>query len=152
MTTRTEVIDILNDLLKNAHDGHQGYLAAAKETHSPYLQNTFQTLAEHHARTAADLAALVQQHGGEAVDHGSATGAVHRGWLKVKAAVGADSDASILDEAERGEDANVARYRKALKADSLPADLLATIDRQAQAAQRSHDEIKAMRDAAKAKA
>lgn len=31
MTTRTEVIDILNDLLKNAHDGHQGYLAAAKE-------------------------------------------------------------------------------------------------------------------------
>ena len=77
---------------------------------------------------------------------------MHRGWLKVKAAVGADSDASILDEAERGEDANVARYRKALKADSLPADVLATIDRQAQAAQRSHDEIKAMRDAAKAKA
>jgi len=63
--------------------------------------------------------------------------------------VGADSDHSILEEAERGEDANVARYRKASK-EALPADVAAVVSRLAANAQQSHDIIKALRDQAKA--
>jgi uncharacterized protein (TIGR02284 family) len=56
----------------------------------------------------------------------------------------------MLEECERGEDAAVARYRKALK-QNLPADVRAVIERQAEGAQRNHDEIKRLRDAARAR-
>ena len=63
----------------------------------------------------------------------------------VKGTLGADSALSMLEECERGEDAAVARYRKALKED-LPADVRAVIQQQADGAQRNHDEIKRLRD------
>ncbi len=55
----------------------------------------------------------------------------------------------MLDECERGEDAALARYRKALK-ETLPADVRSILERQYQGAQRNHDQIKALRDALKA--
>lgn len=64
--------------------------------------------------------------------------------------MGADSAVSMLEECERGEDAAVARYRKALKAD-LPINAKAVVERQAAGAQRNHDQIKALRDEYKAK-
>jgi len=63
----------------------------------------------------------------------------------VKGKVGADSPVSMLEECERGEDAAVARYRKALKQE-LPADVRAVVQRQADGAQRNHDQIKSLRD------
>ena len=51
----------------------------------------------------------------------------------------------MLEECERGEDAAVARYRKALNA-ALPADVRALLERQAQGAKRNHDEVRALRD------
>jgi uncharacterized protein (TIGR02284 family) len=68
----------------------------------------------------------------------------------VKGALGANSAESILNEAERGEDAALARYRKALKTDHLPADVRTVIEHQMQGAQRNHDQIKALRDQARA--
>ncbi len=70
---------------------------------------------------------------------------MHRGWVHVKGSLGADSALSMLDECERGEDAAVARYRKALKA-KIPPEVRAVIERQAQGAQRNHDQIKMLRD------
>jgi uncharacterized protein (TIGR02284 family) len=54
----------------------------------------------------------------------------------------------MLEECERGEDVAVSRYRKALK-QNLPADVRAVIQRQADGAQRNHDQVKALRDALK---
>jgi uncharacterized protein (TIGR02284 family) len=65
--------------------------------------------------------------------------------VHVKGSVGANSALSMLEECERGEDAAVARYRKALKND-LPADVRAIIQQQADGAQRNHDQIKQLRD------
>lgn len=72
-------------------------------------------------------------------------GALHRGWVSVKTALSTQDDKAVLEECERGEDAAVARYRKALKA-ALPADVRALVERQAQGAQRNHDEVRALRD------
>jgi len=92
----------------------------------------------------------VTQYGGTPADGGTAGGALHRGWVKVKGAVGADREESILEEVERGEDASLARYRKALK-NQLPADVRAVVQKQADGAQRNHDEMKALRDQARAR-
>lgn len=150
-TIDTQVIEVLNDLLKNAHDGAQSYRTGAEEVSSPALKEKFSALADYHDATAVELARLITTYGGEPTEHGSVTGALHRGWLKVKTAVGADSDVSILDEAERGEDGNVARYRKAIK-ETLPPEIASVVSKLAANAQRSHDEIKALRDQARAQA
>ena len=73
---------------------------------------------------------------------------MHRGWVHVKGMVGANSELSMLEECERGEDAALARYRKALK-QNLPADVRTLVERQAEGAQRNHDQIKLLRDEAR---
>ena len=100
-------------------------------------------------RAAADeLQALIEQMGGEPESGGSASGALHRGWVSVKGTLSGYSDYAMLDECERGEDVALAQYRKALKQDLTPEARL-LVERQAQGVQINHDEIKAMRDAIK---
>ena len=48
------------------------------------------------------------------------------------------------------EDAALARYRMALEKDALPAAIRVVVERQAQGAQRNHEQVKALRDAVKA--
>lgn len=145
-----EVADILNDLLENARDGEYGFRASAEAVESASLKQVFDSRADSCRDAAAELIPLIVAYGGEPADGGTTTGALHRGWVKVKEAVGANSEGSILDEAERGEDASLARYRKALK-QQLPGDVRSVVQQQMQGAQRNHDEIKALRDAANAR-
>lgn len=145
-----DVADVLNDLIENSHDGEYGFRTCAEEVESANLKQVFAERAAGCRTAANELAQLVTQYGGTPADGGTTSGAMHRGWVHVKGAVGANSEESILNECERGEDAALARYRKALK-NALPADVRAVIERQAQGAQRNHDQIKALRDQARAR-
>lgn len=145
-----EVADVLNDLLENARDGEYGFRASAEAVEASQLKQVFNARADSCRDAAAELIPLIVAYGGEPAEGGTTTGALHRGWVKVKDAVGANSESSILDEAERGEDAALARYRKALK-QQLPGDVRSVVQQQMQGAQRNHDEIKALRDAAHAR-
>lgn len=145
-----DVVDVLNDLIENSHDGEYGFRTCAEEVASANLKQVFAERAVGCRMAANELGQLVTQYGGTPADGGTASGAMHRGWVHVKGAVGANSEASILDECERGEDAALARYRKALK-QALPGDVRAVIERQSQGAQRNHDQIKALRDEARAR-
>ena len=145
-----EVVDVLNDLIENSRDGAEGFKVSAEQVETARLKQVFSERASACAAAAAELVPLVTQYGGTPADGGTAGGALHRGWVKVKGAVGADSEESILEEVERGEDASLARYRKALK-NQLPADVRAVVQQQADGAQRNHDEMKALRDQARAR-
>jgi uncharacterized protein (TIGR02284 family) len=145
-----ETLSVLDDLLENARDGEYGFKACAEEVANPALKQAFQARAAECAEAAAQLVSLIRSLGGEADDGGTVSGALHRGWVHAKGALGADSAVSMLEECERGQDAAVARYRKALKAD-LPINAKAVVERQAAGAQRNHDQIKALRDEYKAK-
>ncbi|SFU28058.1 conserved hypothetical protein [Polaromonas sp. YR568] len=96
-----------------------------------------------------ELQTLIRQLGGKPDEGGSVSGALHRGWVSVRATLSAFSDQAMLNECERGEDAAVARYRKALKR-NFPTAIRTVVERQAHGAQRNHDQVKALRDALKA--
>jgi uncharacterized protein (TIGR02284 family) len=145
-----EVVKVLNDLLENCRDGEYGFQTCADEVEgNPQVKQLFASRAAGCRSAGEELQRLVLAYGGEPADGGTAKGAMHRGWVHVKGAVGADSALSMLEECERGEDAAVARYRKALKQD-LPADVRAVIQQQADGAQRNHDQIRDLRNAARA--
>ena len=150
MIENKEVVSVLNDLIENARDGEYGFRTCAEQVEASNIKQLFADRARGCAQASQELEALVIEYGGEPVDGGTAAGALHRGWVKIKGAVGADSELSILESCERGEDSGIARYRKALKQE-LPADVRAVVEQQAAGAQRNHDQIRDLRNAARAR-
>ncbi|WP_406624902.1 PA2169 family four-helix-bundle protein [Acidovorax sp. SDU_ACID1] len=140
-----DVVDVLDDLLECSRDGEYGFRTSAERSDSPELKQILLRHAGECATAAAELEREIRSYGGEPSSGGTVAGALHRGWVSVKAAFSSNDDKAVLEECERGEDAAVARYRKALKA-TLPASVRALVERQAQGVQRNHDEIRALRD------
>jgi uncharacterized protein (TIGR02284 family) len=140
-----DVIDVLNDLLESCRDGEYGFHASAEHADSGQLKSIFERHSRECAAAGAELEREIRARGGEPASGGTVAGALHRGWVSVKTALSTQDDKAVLNECERGEDSAVARYRKALKA-PLPLDLRALVQRQADGAQRNHDEVKALRD------
>jgi len=147
-TDNDNVIDTLNDLIETSRDGEYGFRTSAEHAQSSELKTLLTRHAEECRSAAQELMALVRQLGGKAEESGSVSGALHRGWVSVRSALSGHTDQATLDECERGEDVAVASYRKALKQE-LPAAIRSVVERQAQGAQRNHDQIKALRDAMK---
>jgi uncharacterized protein (TIGR02284 family) len=143
-----DIVDTLQDLIETSKDGEYGFTACAKHTSSSELRSLFLQRAAECKTASAELQPYVVQYGGKGEVGGSASGALHRGWVAVRGSLTGFSDQAMLDECERGEDAALARYRKALKQE-LPEPVLALVQRQELGVQRNHDQIKALRDRAK---
>jgi uncharacterized protein (TIGR02284 family) len=97
------------------------------------------------ARGGRAAALVVTRTGDEPERGGSVAGAVHRGWMNLKAAVAGRDDVAILEECERGEDVAKASYRKALEMKDLPADVRAAVQKQYDGVVRNHDQIRDLR-------
>lgn len=141
-----DVIDVLKDLVECSKDGEYGFRACAEQVQRPDLKTTFLQRADDCRAGAQELNELIRQCGGTPEDHGSTMGALHRGWVAVKARLTTYDDKAVLGEAERGEDNAKARYRKALEK-PLPPHIRQVVERQMQGVQRNHDQVKMLRDA-----
>jgi uncharacterized protein (TIGR02284 family) len=140
-----DVIDTLNDLAECCKDGEYGFRACAEQAKSSDLKSVFLQRADDCRGAAQELYEQIRMLGGDVDEGGSAAGAVHRGWVAVRATLSTYNDKAVLEECERGEDNAVARYRKALK-QPLPAGIKLIVERQMQGVQRNHDQIKMLRD------
>lgn len=147
--THEQQIETLNDLLENARDGALGFREAAEHVQSPDLKQLFGRRADTCSRAATELQQQLLQLGGKIEEGGTFAGAAHRVWTHIRGLFGGASDETMLNECERGEDASMARYRKALKA-NLPHDIHALVQRQFEEVQCTHDMIRTMRDRARA--
>lgn len=140
-----DVIDALQDLAECAKDGEYGFRACAEQAKRQDLKSTFLQRADDCRGAAQELNAQIRSLGGLIEEHGSVAGALHRGWVAVKATLTTYDDKAVLEECERGEDNAKARYAKALK-QPLPAAVKLVVERQMQGLQRNHDQIKMLRD------
>jgi uncharacterized protein (TIGR02284 family) len=148
---RDDVIDVLQDLAECCLDGEYGFRACAEQAKSPELKSMFLQRADDCRSGWTEINEQITACGGKPEEHGSAAGALHRGWVAVKSTLSTYDDKAVLEEAERGEDNAKARYMKALKA-PLPADVKLVVERQMQGVQRNHDQVKMMRDRYRAQA
>jgi uncharacterized protein (TIGR02284 family) len=141
-----DVIDTLNQLLESCRDGEYGFTECAEHVKAQDIKTLLLRHADECRGAAAELTSQIRQLGGEIDKGGTVTGAMHRGWVSVRRVLSGYTDLAMLKECERGEDAAVARYRAALK-ENLPPSVRSLVERQAQGAQRNHDQVKALRDA-----
>jgi uncharacterized protein (TIGR02284 family) len=141
----TKITSVLNELIEISNDGDKGFRQAAEDAKNPELKALLLRRASDCASGAAQLRQQVSALGGKPEEGGTAGGAVHRGWVSLKAAVAGRTDLAILEECERGEDVAKARYQDALKQD-LPAEILALVQTQYEGVVRNHDQIRDLRD------
>jgi uncharacterized protein (TIGR02284 family) len=136
----------LNDLIEVLKDGEQGFNTAASDVKVPDLNLVFTRYAVQRAEFASELQARVLALGADADTSGSVAGSIHRGWINLKAALSSNEPHAVLAEAERGEDAAVAAYRKALEVTTLDSPTQDLISRQYADVKSAHDHVKMLRD------
>jgi uncharacterized protein (TIGR02284 family) len=148
MENKTEVTEILNDLIEINNDRIVGYEKAIKETSESDddLKTLYaQMIAESHKIKIA-LATEVQVLGADAEKGTTASGKIYRAWMDVKAMFSGHDRHAVLANCEGGEDAAQKAYKTALESTALPAYIREMLVEQQQVLKASHDEIKALRD------
>ncbi len=151
MANNDETISTLNNLIETCKDGENGFRTAAAGVDNSELKTLFNTYAQQRAQFAAELQAEVRRLGGDPEKTGSVAASLHRGWINIKSAVTGGSEASVIAECERGEDAAVKNYEEAQR-ESLPGDAQALIQHQYTQVKEAHDRIRALERASEAKA
>lgn len=144
MADRTEILDLLHELIQTCKDGETGYAHAAGVATDPRLKAYFSEESLERARFVRDLKTEAQRLGEEPDPAPSVAGTLHRVWFEAKADIGL-GDQSILNSAEQGEDSAKKAYQKALNTD-LPDDLHALIELQAKSIFSAHDYVRDLRD------
>jgi uncharacterized protein (TIGR02284 family) len=147
MSQKKEIISTLNNLIETLKDGQEGFKQSAGGVDDPQLKTLFDTLSLQRSQFAGELQSEVVNMGEpDPEDSSSATGAMHRAWINIKSAVTNHDRHAILAEAERGEDAAVDAYDKAME-EELPAPIREIVRRQSTEVKRAHDKIRSLRDA-----
>jgi uncharacterized protein (TIGR02284 family) len=146
-TTTTE---ILNDLIMINNDRIAGYEHALKELEGKDedLKMLFLSMIDESRQLKNILGTEVEVQGGEIESNTTNSGKIYRAWMDVKAIFTGHTRHAILSNCEAGEDAVQRAYATAIKDDRLPAFIKALIMTQQQKLKASHNEIKALRDAA----
>jgi len=150
MSQQKEIISTINDLIETLKDGQEGFRQASEAVKDSKLKSLFSEFSLQRARFAGELqneAISLGDHNPE--DSGSTSGAMHRTWINLKAAITSGDDHAILAECERGEDSAVNEFKKAMEEKELVAPVRETISRQYADVKRAHDRIRELRDATK---
>jgi len=133
----------LNRLIATCRDGEHGFRYAANHVRDSTVKGLFLEIASQREQFAADILSHAQRLGGATESEGSLTGALHRGWMTLKDAVGGHDDAAIIREAERGERSALAAYEEALDG-MLPPAAREVIERQCAEVRQSHNRVHAL--------
>lgn len=139
-------IKTLNDLIEILRDGQHGYKTAAEDAKDAQLAQTFTRYSEQRAEFVSQLQTRLLALGAEPEKSGSITGTMHRTWMDLKAAMSKNEPHAVLSEAERGEDAAVEAFQKALDNNDLDLPTRDILTRQYQEVQAAHDRVRDLRD------
>ncbi|MBU2948856.1 ferritin-like domain-containing protein [Zobellia uliginosa] len=131
MSTYTEEVQTkLNNILEKTYDAEKGFKKAAEHAKSTDLKTFFTRKADERYTFGHDLKSEIIRYGQDFEKGGSTTGAMHRGWMDVKAWFSADNDEAMLEEAITGEKAAVDEYKEVLEEVSLPSTTTTLLTKQ----------------------
>ncbi|MBC3954663.1 PA2169 family four-helix-bundle protein [Pseudomonas triticifolii] len=150
-----ETISILNDLIETSIDGEEGFKTSAENAKSAQVKTFLARRSTEVGAAVRELQQHVTQLGGKPEDSSSVSADIHQAWVKLKTVFTSNDDKAVLEEAERGEDVAKKAYSKALEKSrekGVSPAVIAVIEKQYQGVLKNHDEVKALRDAARAAA
>ena len=143
MADNDNVISTLNNLIETCKDAQEGFRQAAEGVKNSELKTLFHAYSTQRAQFAGELQNEVRRLGGDPEKSSSTLGALHRGWINLKAAVTGEDEGAIISECERGEDAAVRNYEDAIKSE-LPGNVRELVERQFAEVKTAHDRIRSL--------
>ena len=146
MATNDKAVGVLNELIETCLDGENGFRTSAEELKDANVTRLFSSYAQQRAEFAEELKREVRRLGGDPDKSGHVTGAVHRGWINLKAALTGHDTHAVVAEAERGEDVAKAAFEKAIDSGDLPIETRQIVERQFMQVKEAHDHVRALRD------
>ncbi|WP_409298463.1 ferritin-like domain-containing protein [Pseudomonas sp. KCJK8993] len=148
-----EAISVLNSLIETSKDGQEGFKTCAEDIQHPELKALFIKRSTDCAAAAAELQSVVRSMGGDPETSTSVSGDLHRRWVDLKSMVTGKDEEAVLNEAERGENHALKAYKEALEKISKHnlVGIRDVVERQYHGAQRNHDQVKALRNQARAR-
>lgn len=153
-TTNTAELEIsaLNDLIKINNDRVVGYQKGLEGTKDADLKSLFTGYIAQSQKNATALEALVTSLGGTPTDATTTAGKFYHAWMDVKSTFTGKDRHSILADCEYGEDVAKKAYKEALADTDITwtSNISSTISSQNEGILSAHNEVKALRDAAKA--
>ena len=150
MNINEKTAEVLNDLVRINNDRIEGYTKAENETKAgdADLQSLFRQMAAESRSYVNDLSKYISATGNNITDDTTVRGKIYRAWMDVKATFSGKDRKAILASCEYGEDAAQKAYDAALSSDAeLPTEVRQLIMDQKQSLKKSHDLVKALRDA-----
>ncbi|RAK70297.1 PA2169 family four-helix-bundle protein [Hymenobacter edaphi] len=145
---------VLNELVETLKDGERGYSEALTDVKDQDLKDVFKKYALQRDGFLTELEGAMHKlnlHPEEAKESvtDSVVGTAHRAWINIKSVVTGNDRHAILAECERGEDYAKKAYEKASKAEGVPSDIKAIIEKQFSGIREAHDTIRGLRDSSK---
>lgn len=144
-TSERAVVDTLNGLIETCADGAYGFASCADYSNISRHRALFRQRAQQCKEAGEQLHMLVLRLGGVPTRGGSASGALHRGWVAVRGTLSGLRDQSILAECERGETVALERYHGALE-QALPADVRVLVQRHVDGLRTNLGQIRILRE------
>lgn len=89
---------VVNELIETSRDGEKGFAKSAEEVREPQIKSLFLKRSQICGTAARELEEQMRALGGEVEKGGSVSGALHRGWVNLKASVTGHDTAAILAE------------------------------------------------------
>ena len=140
--------DVTKELVETLEDGRKGYEQSAdklKDSSSPEIAADMTRLADQRRQLSTELRQMAGSYGDTIDESGSATAAVHRGWIALKDALSGADPTAVLRAAVQGEDHAISEYEKALDKDLSPS-LREVVSRQLGQIRSARNQVAAMAD------
>lgn len=152
-TLKDETVERIKDLVCINKDSAEGFREAAEVVADAELKGLFGRMSSERQAFAEELRTYVlindedTQVGDEIT--GSWKGTFHRWWLNLRGTISSGDTYAVLAEAERGEDSIKAMYEEVIE-ETAGSPLNNVLHQQYAQVKKGHDQIRDLRDAAKA--
>lgn len=143
------MVSKVNDLIGKNNDAAKGFKEAADHAESQKLKSLLTKQADERETFAEELSIKLRAYHPDADtdDDGRAAGAIHRGWLNVKAALSMNDDEAILKECIRGDKKAKEEYEEALSDFSgLSNEVINLISDQKKELEKTLSKLKSLED------
>jgi uncharacterized protein (TIGR02284 family) len=112
---KSEVVDILNNLIAKCYDAEEGYISVGESTENPSLKTLLYARSQQRYEFGHELKTEIERLGGEVNKGTTALADVHRAWISLKTAVSSNDEVAALEEVKRGEEYALEEYDAAIE-------------------------------------
>jgi len=109
-----EIANKLNELLEKTYDAEKGFKQAADKVENTVINEFFTERADQRYKFGHELKDEIKAFGQSPDKGGSAKGTLHRSWINFKDLFSSNSEETMLEEVQRGEEAAIETYNDIL--------------------------------------